>query len=569
MAPSEACNEAAKALVKAKSVLQVRIDMLDPADIDSSYLHTIPEELDGIRDLLTEFMLMVRAFLENFNIEVESSVVNAWQEESTKAKKAVIDHKKLIWTKYNELLSPVKPLTYFEQQSLLNQTRQLTLQETSVSSVSNTVGVEERKAVGVAEVKYDALVESSKKILSFTRDRDKDTLVKEEDDVIRKYMRELVDLKQSVQQFVTDVTAFKEHTVLYKLTPDKHQLVENFYINVDKCFDTYVKDLEEEDATRALFTLDTTAGEKVKWPKFSGEIDENFAKFKEKFEHAAKLNKTSRTVQLTKLRECLSGYPLTLVPETTLNVHIAFTRLSQLYGNVSRVLAFQKKKLAEMGPYPSDNTLDSPRKKMQWLMDIKQIMEEYIKIGDSGDTRMFCEAFSVSSIAQFINAFPLSMAEKLTSIEYDGDGKDQLEGLIEKVESMRMKAQRVDIHNSLNPRPTQAAAGKKVNVAQGWEREKYELIEEMKAKPPGRAYVEISKVNLRVHNNCKICINAKTTDPTVDFSGHLGIWTTGCPIFNKMDTKQRADVATALEICHRCLNPTKKIIAKKKMICGG
>ena len=107
---------------------------------------------------------------------------------------------------------------------------------------------------------------------------------------------------------------------------------------------------------------------------------------------------------------------------------------------------------------------------MQWLMDIKQIMEEYIKIGDSGDTRMFCEAFSVSSIGQFINAFPLSMAEKLTSIEYDGDGKDQIEGLIEKVESMRMKAQRVDIHNSLNPRPTQSSAGKKVNVVEGWEK---------------------------------------------------------------------------------------------------
>ena len=201
MAPSEACNEAAKALVKAKNVLQVRIDMLDPSDIDSSYLHTIPEELDGIRDLLTEFMVMIRAFLENFNIEVEASVVTAWQEESTKAKKAVITQKKLIWAKYNELLAPVKPLTYYEQQSLQNQTKQLTLQETTVSSVSSTVGVEERKVLGVAEVKYDAFVASSKKILSFTRDRDKDTLAGEEDDNIRKYMRELSDLRQSVKQF--------------------------------------------------------------------------------------------------------------------------------------------------------------------------------------------------------------------------------------------------------------------------------------------------------------------------------------------------------------------------------
>ena len=76
---------------------------------------------------------------------------------------------------------------------------------------------------------------------------------------------------------------------------------------------------------------------------------------------------------------------------------------------------------------------------MQWLMDIQQIIQEYIKIGDSGDTRMFCEAYSVSSIGQFVNAFPESMAEKLTSIESDGDGRDQLEGLLEKVEGMRKK----------------------------------------------------------------------------------------------------------------------------------
>ena len=269
------------------------------------------------------------------------------------------------------------------------------------------------------------------------------------------------------------------------------------------------------------------------------------------------------------MRECLSGYPLSLVPDTTPDIFAAFNKLTQLYGNDSRVLSFQKKKLSELGPYPSGT--DNPRKKMEWLMDIQQILQEYIKLGDSGDSRMFCEAFSISSVAQFINAFPQSMAEKLTSIKCDSDGRDQLEGLLKKVEDMRVKAQRVDIHNSLNPRPVQATGTntKKFNVVQGgWERQKKELIQDMKTKIPGRAYVEISRDNLKVHKNCKICINAKNSDPAVDFSNHLGIWTTGCPMFNKMDTQQRADNATALEICHRCLNPTKKIIDKNKMICG-
>ena len=113
MAPSTACTEAAKALVKAKNVLQVRIDMLDPDEIDSSYLHTITEELDGIRNLLQEFMVLIMTFLDDFSSELESSVVTSLQEESTKAKKSVIEHKKLVWTKFNAI-NPVKPLTYFE-----------------------------------------------------------------------------------------------------------------------------------------------------------------------------------------------------------------------------------------------------------------------------------------------------------------------------------------------------------------------------------------------------------------------------------------------------------------------
>ena len=563
MAPSPACNDAAKALVNAKNVLQVRIDLLDPDDFDLAYLHTIPEELDLIRNLLTDFMVKIMNFLDDFKEELDTTVVASWKEESTRAKKLVLDHKKLVWSKCNQL-NPVKPLSYYEKQSLQNQAKQLTLQE---ATVGTTVGAEERRILGVAEVKYEALVESSKKILNVTRDRTAEDLIVEEEENIRKYMRELGDLKLTVERFFSEIKEFKEHTVIHKLSSDKHQNVEYFYLNVEKKFATYVKDLEQQDADRALYTLETAPGEKVKWPKFSGEIEENFSKFKEKFEHAARLNRTSRTVQLAKLRECLSGYPLTLVPETTLDITEAFSKLTQLYGNVSRVLAFQKKKLSGLGLFPSDTDADSPRKKMQWLMDISEIIQEYIKIGDSGDSRMFCEAFSVSSVGQFINAFPQSMAEKLTSIECDGDGRDQLEGLLAKVDQMRMKAQRVDIHNSLNPRPTQTPSGKKVHLA-GWDKQKKELLQQMNSKPPGKAYIEISDVNLRIHKNCKICINAKTSDPAVDFSNHLGIWTTGCPIFNKMDTEQRADVASALVICHRCLNPTKRIIDKRKMICG-
>ena len=275
--------------------------------------------------------------------------------------------------KYNQI-HPVKPISYFEQQTLENQTKQVNLQETRVKS---TVDSEEQRVRGVAEVRYQALVTSSKKIMNNLRDRDAENLLDESDENIRKFMRELKDMKDEVRKFNSDVCQFNELTVLFKLSDEKHTNVSNFVTNMESKFNDYVTNLEGQDSERALYTLDAPSSEKVKWPKFSGGMEEDFGKFKEKFENASKLNRTSRTVQLTKLRECLSGYPLTLVPDTTVDVKEAFKVLNQMYGNVSRVLAFQKKKLAELGPFPADLDGSNPRKKMQWLMDIKQIMLEY------------------------------------------------------------------------------------------------------------------------------------------------------------------------------------------------
>ena len=156
MAPSEGCNNAAKGLVAAKINLLSRIEVLDPDDIDQSFLHTIPGELDSIRDLLADFFSKIISFQSDFSEELDPSVVSSWQEEKKRVKKLVLDHKKLAWAKYTSLC-PVKTLSHFEEQSLRNQTKQLVLQE---ASVGKTVGVEEKRILGIAEVKYQALVNS-------------------------------------------------------------------------------------------------------------------------------------------------------------------------------------------------------------------------------------------------------------------------------------------------------------------------------------------------------------------------------------------------------------------------
>ena len=139
MAPSEACNNAAKELSRAFNVLQARVFMLDVSDIDPSYISRVPQELDAIRDLLTDFIVKVNEFLGDYQAELDPAVIASWKSEISKAKTLVVDHKKSIWKRCDEL-KPPEPLSYFEQQSLDNQSRQISLQETRNDG---TVGLEE------------------------------------------------------------------------------------------------------------------------------------------------------------------------------------------------------------------------------------------------------------------------------------------------------------------------------------------------------------------------------------------------------------------------------------------
>jgi len=91
----------------------------------------------------------------------------------------------------------------------------------------------------------------------------------------------------------------------------------------------------------------------MKWPSFSGKPGENFFKFKEQFFKVAKQNMTSRSDQLTKLRENLKDFPLTLVPDTTESVEAAFSRLSDTYGDPQKLVNFELKKLDKVTMFPN------------------------------------------------------------------------------------------------------------------------------------------------------------------------------------------------------------------------
>ena len=61
----------------------------------------------------------------------------------------------------------------------------------------------------------------------------------------------------------------------------------------------------KEDSERALFSLETSKGEVLKYPNFAGEQSQDFVKFKEKMQYRFKSNQVAKQDQPEKLKENL------------------------------------------------------------------------------------------------------------------------------------------------------------------------------------------------------------------------------------------------------------------------
>ena len=78
-----------------------------------------------------------------------------------------------------------------------------------------------------------------------------------------------------------------------------------------------------QDKQRSLFSLESSKGQMLKYPTFSGDAGEDLVKFKEKMEYRFKMNQVPLRLQLEKLRENLKGQALKQVPDSTKDVAAA------------------------------------------------------------------------------------------------------------------------------------------------------------------------------------------------------------------------------------------------------
>ena len=96
----------------------------------------------------------------------------------------------------------------------------------------------------------------------------------------------------------------------------------------------------------------------MKWPVFSGEVGEDFFKFKKDFLDAAKQNRTSVKNQMTKLKENIKGYAKSLIPNSISDIERGLEILEKACGDTMRVVNHRVENLMKVGAWPQDGTKD-------------------------------------------------------------------------------------------------------------------------------------------------------------------------------------------------------------------
>ena len=350
---------------------------------------------------------------------------------------------------------------------------------------------------------------------------------------ISKYEQQRDKVQNSHDIYLEFTAVSKPDDILYsgaKLSTAVHDSI--------SCINTLIKGLETQDEDRGLATLLPRKNEKMKWPSFHGKPGENFFKFKEQFLKVAKQNMTSKSDQLTKLRENLKDFPLTLVPETTDNVEAAFTRLSETYGDSQKLVNFELKKLEKIAMFPNcdDGTYTvGTRQQAEWLLHLETILLDLVKMGsvDDVDIDLMRSVFGPQTTTIILSKFPLILKHQLISSTKANPGKEKLNVYLDKVKEWSKQA--LDMEK-FEPDPKAVPKKTVQHTALNLKDPKILLFNPPKPLP-----------------SCIVCVETQKKQQISPQLQHLSAHITGCPLFIEMNMFNRDKMAYTLKLCKSCL----------------
>jgi hypothetical protein len=336
-----------------------------------------------------------------------------------------------------------------------------------------------------------------------------------DDDVISNGMRSMAGWQG---QMNTIERAFRKfENVKSSFSTDRQEAIQQIYDESKKKFQTARSSLKKEDADRGLFTMEPTRSDIIKYPTFSGLPSEDFLKFVETMHQRFKENKVKKKEQVAKLRECLKGAALGRVPDGITDIEEAFKRLSEAYGNPSKVMNHTLKSLEDLGLLPPEKLSSGQfnyAKQIEWFLKLEVILAKIVELSER-NTKLAHEAFSSSTYRKLWARFPTSHIQKLVKVQ--GEDSERMTGILSKIVKMREMAQVMDDECG-----STTSAHKK------------------RADPP-KVTAELYFRQPKRYEECRVCVHLSATSnnhPNL-FDNHLSNYPTGCPKFMEATTEVR------------------------------
>ena len=255
-------------------------------------------------------------------------------------------------------------------------------------------------------------------------------------------MRKICSWKTQMKSLKEKLWAIKRNTNSFDLDCSILTRSEAAINTLNAELELVVGTIELEDSERCLYSLNKAKSYDVKFPQFSGSLDEDFIKFQRDFKNCFRVNRIRLEDQPSKLRENLKGSVVKLIPATMTNIDECWDILLGIYGDPYRVISSRKAKIKAMGSFPKSTNKSASliKSQVEWLLQIEICIKDIFDVAELSDD-MDREAFNNSTYRTLIQLFPLDIHMELAKIK--GNVKAQTEALYAHVMTKRSELQSV------------------------------------------------------------------------------------------------------------------------------
>ena len=523
------------ALQLAKKDVENLIDMFPPEHMTVDRLPVYNNELKEIKDTFRDFSAKLLTFSMKYStveemplsLSNERMTITWWQNQEQHLSQRVAAHHLKVRQAASSLHGTTD-MSDFQKKDLELKEKQIQLLEKNNKRVEEN---EKIRANALGQNKYDEIVALGVELedqLSVVEDWSSATRAQ-----VITAMKSLDKWALTFNNLNRAYRDFSLATATYNL-PDLAPQVESTMTKLITLYNKVTKDVQDEDSTRELYSLAGVATEQVKLPKFNGNPGEDFSTFKNKLTVAFEKNRVPVADKIEKLRSCLSGQALALVPEKTKDFNSAMDILSDAFGNAEKVLAVRINELKKLGKCPSEtvNGKMNYSSIVSFCLKLEVMMQDLIDLAEADDgEQLKFDVYSSSVRTTIQNLFSLRDIMKMRAL--DGRGKLGLEQHIRYIKEFRVKAQ-----SMIDPVEIKDKSNKRTDS---------KSLDSDSSKSTHSMFK-----NPRRYDDCRICGSLETQGDSDLYVNHISESIIGCPKFQAMTAEERRDICLKSKFCIKC-----------------